>query len=1380
MPTVLLVGLATLLGGAVASQAAILKGGGWAGTSQSTARYAAAQHQRTRAQLLKAKTLRAMPASLRARYAQVLKVIKLEMSMQAKREAAAARLQVMVARAKSSATNRVQALAVTDPALIGQGDVPDYFGPTVPNWAYTPPLTKFVDTLPVLGPGGASTLDGNYIPVAVADKTTYLDADYYEIALVQFTQRFHRDMPLPTTLRGYVQIDTDAIPDTATKTQLFYPDGTTPILDAQGALVFGVDKPRYLGPTLVAQKDRPLRIKFTNYLTAGAGGDLFIPMDSTVMGAGMGPVMAPMPMGADRVGGAGRTVEIMTMDAHPFTVGQHVALSNWKPAAYNGQFIVTAVAPDKMSFQVKLDTDPGGPATQNGEAMEAYAQNRGTIHLHGGLTPWISDGTPHQWVTPAGENTSYPAGVSVRSVPDMPDPGDGSMTFYYSNQQSARLMFYHDHVYGITRLNVYVGEAAGYVLQDPTEQDLVARNIIPDDQIPLIIQDKTFVDAATIGTTDPTWRWGTGLDNDANGYPDFKTGDLWAPHVYMPAQNPADISGMAAMGRWHYGPWFWPPTNVKYGPVPNPYYDSWVAGDIAPDGSVYATDGPATRPWEPELMPGTPDPSVGMEHYNDTPIVNGAAYPTLTVDPKAYRLRILNAANDRFFNLQLYVASSIVSGITVDLPGSGYNPGKTKALITGDGAGATASAVVDPATGAITAIDVLTVGSGYTTATVNITDTSVVPVPGTGATATANIYTAPTEVGMVPSLRGTDLPADWPTDGRTGGVPDPATKGPDWLQIGTEGGFLPAPAVIPARPATWNWDQTTFNMGNVTDHSLMLAPAERADVIVDFSQYAGQTLIVYNDAPVAFPALDPRQDYYTGMPDMRDTGSHWPTLPGFGPNVRTVMQITVNGSAAPDPTPWAGQTALETEWTSTASQPGVFERGQDPILVGQSAYDSAYTRPIGANPDKPFPATSPYWGYAHIHDTSLKIETIDGTRLSIPMAPKAIHDEIGAVYDDFGRMSGKLGTEVPGTTSVNQNFSLLAYIDNPTEIIDDNITPLTPVLGDGTQIWKFTHNGVDTHPIHFHLLNVQVINRVGWDGAIRPPDANELGWKETVRMSPLEDTIVALRPYAPKAPFGQPDSIRLLDPTRPAGATWPSQDPLTGNPITVTNQLYNYGWEYMIHCHVLSHEEMEMMRPIEFHVARALATAPVVSAAIDVANVNLTWTDGTAVGDPNTLGNPANEIGFRIERARVDGPDPGPYSVVGVALANQTAFTDTTANPAYLYSYRVVAYNVAGDSVSDAVLVAFTAPSAPTNLSLKPGKKSTVSITWTDTSTNEQGFIVQRSTDGVTWTTVATVPTNTTQFGDRPPARGATYWYQVTAFNPVGASAPTAPKSIHY
>ena len=44
---------------------------------------------------------------------------------------------------------------------------------------------------------------------------------------------------------------------------------------------------------------------------------------------------------------------------------------------------------------------------------ECFAENRATLHLHGGITPWISDGTPHQWTTPAGESTAYPQGVSV-------------------------------------------------------------------------------------------------------------------------------------------------------------------------------------------------------------------------------------------------------------------------------------------------------------------------------------------------------------------------------------------------------------------------------------------------------------------------------------------------------------------------------------------------------------------------------------------------------------------------------------------------------------------------------------------------------------------------------------------------------------------------------------------------------------------------------------------------------------------------------------------------------------------------------------------------------------------------------------------------------
>ena len=48
---------------------------------------------------------------------------------------------------------------------------------------------------------------------------------------------------------------------------------------------------------------------------------------------------------------------------------------------------------------------------------QKYTQNRATIHLHGNNTVWISDGTPHQWITPAGETTPYPKGVSVRERP---------------------------------------------------------------------------------------------------------------------------------------------------------------------------------------------------------------------------------------------------------------------------------------------------------------------------------------------------------------------------------------------------------------------------------------------------------------------------------------------------------------------------------------------------------------------------------------------------------------------------------------------------------------------------------------------------------------------------------------------------------------------------------------------------------------------------------------------------------------------------------------------------------------------------------------------------------------------------------------------------
>ena len=181
---------------------------------------------------------------------------------------------------------------------------------------------------------------------------------------------------------------------------------------------------------------------------------------------------------------------------------------------------------------------------------------------------------------------------------------------------------------------------------------------------------------------------------------------------------------------------------------------------------------------------------------------------------------------------------------------------------------------------------------------------------------------------MVPACRRAGFPETWPTDGREGGVPDPATAGPSWIQIGTEGGFLPAAGGdIRTSRLAWNMDPTTFNFGNVSDHSLPAGSGERADVIVDFSAYAGKTLILYNDAPAAFPALDPRYDYYTGAPDLTDTGGHCgvrrrASVPTPGPSCRSRWR---NRSG-----PGLRSDAAADAFKSTATTQGVFARVPGP------------------------------------------------------------------------------------------------------------------------------------------------------------------------------------------------------------------------------------------------------------------------------------------------------------------------------------------------------------------------------------------------------------------------------------------------------------------
>ncbi len=991
-------------------------------------------------------------------------------------------------------------------------------------------IRKFVNGLPGLGPTNANNL-GQYLPIAVADTATFPGSDYYQISLQQYTEQMHSDLP-PTTLRGYVQVSNG-----------------TPVAPIH-----------YMGPVIVANRNRPVRIRFTNNLPTGAGGNLFIPVDTTYMGAGL--------------------------------------------------------APDGTT----------------------YTQNRSTLHLHGGNTVWISDGTPHQWTVPAGESTNYPKGMSAQDVPDMPASGPGALTFFFSNQQSSRLMFYHDHAYGITRLNVYAGMAAGYLLTDQYEQDLIngtnlgganptSQKLLPDLGIPLIIQDKTFVDATTIAAQDPTWNWGTTP-------PTPKTGDLWWPHVYMPNQNPYSTTGINPMGRWDYGPWFFPPWTVQFGTVTNPYYN------------------PTTAPWEPPVIPGTPNPSGTPESFMDTPIVNGTLYPTLTVQPQVYRFRILNACNDRMVNLQLYVAAGIIGAININGSGSGYTQAPSVTITGGGGTGATAIATIT--NGAVTAITLVTTGSGYTTAP---TVTLSAPTAGVTATATAVIYTAPTEVGMLPAVLGS-WPADYPTpDSRPGGFPDPATRGPAIVQIGTEGGFLPAPVVITNRPVGYDYNRRSITVLNVLEKALFLGPAERADILVDFTNFAGKTLILYSDAPAPNPGFDTRFDYFTGDGDQTSSGGAPNTIPGYGPNTRTIMQITVAAGASSTAPPNDYNTATFAALTTALT--AAFAASQPTIIVPQAVYDAVY------NASFPTTATAQY---VAIQDTTHTFTPIGQTlALTMPLFPKGIQE---LFTNDYGRMNALLSYEVPNTNGTNQTTIIQAYIDPPNEIMED--TPpgaLIGALNDGTQIWKFTHNGVDTHAMHFHLFNLQLVNRVGWDGVIKPPDANELGWKETIRMNPLEDAIVALRPMRPtNHTYKVPNSVRPLDTTRPIGSTigFTNVNP-SGTPITVTNHLVNFGWEYVDHCHLLGHEENDMMRPMCFVVPPEAPTN--LTTTVVAGGIRLNW-----------VNNAINTTGITIQRATDSGFTQN-LTLFNVA-ANAVTYNDTSAAQNTTYYYQVIAQNTVGDPQS--------------------------------------------------------------------------------------------------
>jgi hypothetical protein len=93
---------------------------------------------------------------------------------------------------------------------------------------------------------------------------------------------------------------------------------------------------------------------------------------------------------------------------------------------------------------------------------------------------------------------------------------------------------------------------------------------------------------------------------------------------------------------------------------------------------------------------------------------------------------------------------------------------------------------------------------------------------------------------------------------------------------------------------------------------------------------------------------------------------------------------------------------------------------------------------------------------------------------------------------------------------------------------------------------------------------------------------------------------------------------------------------------------------------------------------------------------------------------------------------------------------------------------------------ASTIPNAPSGMSAIGFSDSRIDLTWTDNSSDETGFVIERSTDNTNWAQLATIGANTTataSYSDTGLPASTLYWYQVKATNSAGSSSYSNPDS---
>ena len=156
--------------------------------------------------------------------------------------------------------------------------------------------------------------------------------------------------------------------------------------------------------------------------------------------------------------------------------------------------------------------------------------------------------------------------------------------------------------------------------------------------------------------------------------------------------------------------------------------------------------------------------------------------------------------------------------------------------------------------------------------------------------------------------------------------------------------------------------------------------------------------------------------------------------------------------------------------------------------------------------------------------------------------------------------------------------------------------------------------------------------------------------------------------------------------------------------------------------------------------------------SVSSAQIDLIWTDTSSA-----------ETGFNIEKKT---GSEETYSQIAAVATDTESYSDTGLSESTAYYYRVMAYNSSGNSSYSNEVNATTCPASPSDLSATGVSISQIELIWTDNSSGEAGFRIERKTgSGETYSQIATVDADVTSYGDTGLSEGTRYYYRVMAYN---------------